>query len=78
MRNRIPTLALVAAMAAATLVALPHTANAQHHGHRYGHGYGHGFGHGYGSYSPYGFPYRPNYGSVRIEVEPKEFRDASQ
>ena len=78
MRNRIPTLALVAAMAAATLAALPNAANAQHHRHRYGHGFGHGYGHGYGSYSPYGFPYRPNYGSVRIEVEPKELRDAAQ
>ncbi len=87
MGNRISTLALVAAMAAATLVALPHAANAQHHGHRYGHGYGHGYGHryghgyghGYGTYSSYGFePYRDNYGSVRIEVEPKEFRDAAQ
>ncbi len=80
MRNRIPTLALVAAMAAATFVALPPTANAQHHGHRYGHGYGHGYGYGYGHgfggsafYGPE--PYRSNYGSVGIS---KEFRDDAQ
>ena len=91
MRNRIPTLALVAAMAAATLVALPPRANAQHHGHRYGHGYGHRYGHGYGHRYGHGYghryghgyghgygSYRANYGSVRIEVEPKEFRDAAQ
>ncbi len=80
MRKRIPTLALVAAMAAATFVALPPAANAQHHGHGFGHGFGHGYGHGIGHGFGHGFggsafygpePYRSNYGSVRIS---KEFR----
>ncbi len=84
MRNRIPTLALVAAMAAATFVALPPTANAQHYGHGFGHGYGHGYGHGFGHGFGHGLggsafygpeSYRSNDGSVRIS---KEFRNDAQ
>ncbi len=70
-------------MATATLVSFPPEADAQHYRHRYGygytHGYGHGFGHGYGHYSLYRYePYRSYYGSVRIELEPKELRNEAR
>ena len=71
MRNPLRTLITVAAMAAATLFALPPDANAHH---RFRYGFGHGFGHG----SAHGL-YRPGLythsGSVRIELE-SEWRDA--
>ena len=85
MLNALKTLALVAVMAAATTVLLPAKADA-HHYYRlgYGHGY-HGYGFGYGGYGRYGYggygPYAyganrdSNQGAVRIEVNPKEFRD---
>ncbi len=85
MRKTIKTLALVAAMAAAIAVSLPAKADAQHHRrHRYGHGhyrhgyYGHGYGYGgygYGGYGGYGYGRYSNYGAVRIEVNPKGFRE---
>ncbi len=91
MGNSIKTLALVAAIAAATALSFPAEADAQHHyGHGYGHGYyglgyGHGYGHGYGGYG-YGGYGRYGYGAngysdsgaVRIEVNPKESREDIQ
>ena len=73
MRNRIKTLAFVAAIAAATALSLPTTAEAQY---RYGHGYGHGFG----GYSPYGYGANRYFdsGAVRIEITPKESREDIQ
>ncbi len=78
MGNSIKTLALVAAIAAATTLSLPAEADAQHryghgygrgyygrgyYGHGYGRRYGHGYGHGYGyGYGGYG-PY--GYGANR-------------
>ncbi len=83
MKRKISNLALMAALVAATLVSLPSEALAQY-GHHYGHYYGHGYGYsrgfyGYGGYGPYGYgTYLSNYGSVRIEVEPKFLRDEAQ
>ncbi len=85
MRNTIKTLVLAGAIAAAISLSLPSEAHAQHHyGHGYGHGFGHGFGHGYGGYGygyggygPYGYGYS-NDGAVRIEVDPKGFREDIQ
>ncbi len=85
MRKSMSTLALMAALVAGVVVALPSEALAQH-GHHYGHGYGYGYGHGYsghgygyGGYGPYGFgAYGSNYGQVRIEVGPKYLRDEAQ
>ncbi len=83
MKRKISNLALMAALVAATLVSLPSEALAQY-GHHYGHYYGHGYGYsrgfyGYGGYSPYGYgTYLSNYGSIRIEVEPKFLRDEAQ
>ena len=71
MQNPILTLAVSAAMATATLVSFPPEADAQHYRHRYGHGFGYG-GYGYGDYS------RSNYGSIRIELEPKELRNEAR
>ncbi len=68
MRNRIPTLTLMAAMAGAALVSLPAEVGAHHYGHRLGYGVGHR------AYGP--GPYRAEQGSVRIEVESEELRDA--
>ncbi len=75
MRKHMSTLALMAALVAVGFVSLPSEALAQY-GHHYGHGY---YGHGYGGYGPYGYGgYLSNYGAVRIEVDPKYFRDEAQ
>ena len=82
MTKQISTLALMAALVAATGVSLPSVALAQyghHYGHRYGYGYGYGYyghGFGYGGHSPYGYAaYHSNDGQVRIEVGPKALRE---
>ncbi len=88
MRNRILTLALVAAMASA-FVSLPADAHAgygyRYSGHRYGHHgrhyssghYGHHYsrGHHYRPYHSYGSGYYYDQGSVQIKAYPKPLRD---
>ncbi len=80
MQNPILTLAVSAAIATATLVSFPPEADAQHYRHRYGHGYPHGYGHGFGHGFGYGYGdySRSNYGSIRIELEPKELRNEAR
>ncbi len=64
------TLALSAAIAASILSFAPE-ALARHFGHRFGHAHGFGYSHGLSGYGSY----RSTYGSVRIEVEPRELRE---
>ena len=68
MRNRIPALTLMLAVAVAALVSLPADVDAHHYGRRLGHGFGHRV------YGP--DLYRTEHGSVQIEVESEELRDA--
>ena len=75
MRNRISTLALMAALVAVTFVSFPSEALAQYGYHyRYGHRY-----HSYRGYAPYryGASYS-NDGDIRIEVSPKYLRDEAK
>ena len=81
MRKRMKMLILAAAATIGASLALPAAADAYHYRYRYGYPYyGYGYGHGFGGFGGYGYG---NYGyrgvavdgSVRIEVDPKGFRE---